>query len=154
MRSCPLRNRTGYRRPSSSNTVLASSPPSRSRSASTSGHTSANGSGRVGQLWLAFSSPRSFPALRYLRAVGSLMPAFTAAVDNTNPFLISNISRLTCWFVVIGSPPLEESVPDPTTRPEPENSNCRHPKVLIVAEHSVGEWGNFTYHKWGLLTYR
>ena len=88
VRSCPAWNRPRYRRPSSSNTVFACSPLSRSSSSSTSGHTSSNGSARVRHTCATRSSLATFPERRYLRAVRSLIPAFAAAVTSGNPCLI------------------------------------------------------------------
>ena len=50
----------------------------------------------------------SFFRRRYLRAVGSLIPAFAAAVTSGVPSFNSDISNLTCRSVVIAPPPLCE----------------------------------------------
>jgi transposase-like protein len=77
----------------------------RKGSASTSGQTSGNGSGRVRQVWGTFAVEGARPECAYLRAVRSLIPAFAAAVTWEIPCVNNDMSNLTCSSVTT-QPPL------------------------------------------------
>lgn len=81
--------------------VLASSAGDSRSIASTSLHTSANGSSRVLHARSVFMSDGSFPAATYRRAVFRSMPAFIAAMPTFPCLVISSISFLT-WASLTG----------------------------------------------------
>jgi hypothetical protein len=98
-------NRPGQRSFSSVQIVFACRPASWRSSASTSGHTSANGSGRVRHVWGTLVCEGARPEWAYLRAVRSLIPAFAAAVTWGIPCVNNDMSSLTCSSVTT-QPPL------------------------------------------------
>jgi hypothetical protein len=127
VRSCPGVNRPGYLWASAAQIVFASSPPSSFSHSSICGQTSAYGFGRVRHVRGGFVSDGISPERAYLRAVGSLIPARTAARIRGLPSCNSFISRLTCWSVITLAPGY------PGDEPKQDRRKGSDPKILIVA---------------------